>query len=176
MSHHHHSGSIFWGVLLVLLGISVLLNTAFGIHIPFFSLLIAFIFIYFGVRMLLGHRHGWWHDRRQIGDQSVDWVRPGDEHNVVFGRGDFDLTHVVLQDKVLYVEINTVFGASVIEVDSRMPVKVVASSAFGAVHLPDGNATTFGEYSWRSPALDESKPYLAVQVSSVFAGVRVHAR
>ena len=175
MSYYRHSFGIFWGVLLILLGITLLLNTAFGIHIPFFSLLFAFILIYIGMRILLGRRH-WWHDRHAFEDQHIDSVRPGDHHEVVFGRSDIDLTHVVLQDKVHHVEINTVFGSSVVEVDSRMPVKILASAAFGAVHLPDGNATAFGEYTWRSPALDESKPYLAIRIASVFAGVQVHVR
>ena len=170
-------GGLFWGAVLVILGIVLLLNVALHISIPIFQVLFALLFVYLGLRILFGHHHHHDHESGHrsdwFSDRRIDSIQPGDRHDIVFGRGDIDLTHVALQDKTVDVEVNTVFGGCTVAIDAQMPVKVRASSAFGAVHLPDGNATAFGEYTWRSPALDESKPYLMLHVSSAFGGVRI---
>jgi len=177
MRHGCLFNSIFWGALLILLGFALLLDIAFGIHIPIFQLLLALVFFYIGIRILVGWRR--WGGRRgsvMFEDRRIDSVRPNDRHEVLFGRADIDLTRIILQDQIVRVEVSTVFGSSMIQIDGKMPVKIRGSSAFGAVHFPDGHAAAFGDYTWRSSNLDETKPYLLVDVSSVFGGVEVKAR
>jgi predicted membrane protein len=167
-------GGIFWGVLLVLLGIALLLNIAFSIRLPIFDILIGLFFVYLGVRVLIGRRFWYGHHRRwRRDDRYVESGKPGEHHDIIFGRGDIDLTHVSLPNETVRVEVNTVFGGSRITLDARMPVKIHTSSAFGAVRLPDGSATTFGEDTWKSSNLDETRPYLLLYVTSVFSGTRI---
>jgi hypothetical protein len=91
-------GGIFWGVILIVLGITVLLNAVLHISIPIFSILFALLLCYIGVRLLTGRRgwsdHGVWFEHRHI-----EGVRAGDRHDVVFGSGSVDLTGVVLQSR-----------------------------------------------------------------------------
>jgi predicted membrane protein len=72
--------------------------------------------------------------------------------------------------------VSTVFGSSQVIVSRSMPVKILANVAFGNVRLPDGEGSAFGEYTWKSNGLDETKPYLAVYINAVFGSVRVVAR
>jgi predicted membrane protein len=168
-------GGFFWGLVLILLGITLFLNVTFHISIPIFQILFAAFFVYLGVRILTGRRrwrHGWEH---WGGDRSVDLTRSGDRHDTVFGRSDVDLTGIQPKDTT-HVDVSAVFGATVVRISPATPVKVLVSVAFGSVRLPSGNAEAFGEYTWRSPGLDESKPHLVLHAAAVFGSVRIDAR
>ena len=43
-------GGVFWGIVLVLLGLSIIVRIVFNIHFPFFRILFALIIIYFGLK------------------------------------------------------------------------------------------------------------------------------
>ena len=57
--------------------------------------------------------------------------------------------------------------------DPAMPVKVVASSAFAGVKMPDGGNIAFGETTYRSLNINEDSTYLLVKTSVVFGGTEV---
>lgn len=48
-------GSLFWGGLVIFLGISIILGSVAKIKVPFFEISLAAIFIYIGVSMILGN-------------------------------------------------------------------------------------------------------------------------
>ncbi len=177
MRHGFLLNSIFWGVVLILFGIALLLGNVFGIHIHIFQFFLAVLFFYIGIRILVGWRR--WGGRRRAGrfeDRRIGSVRPEDRHEILFGRGDIDLTGFILQDQTIRVEVNTAFGGCIITIDAKMPMKIRASSAFAGIRLPDGHGLAFGEHIWKSSNLDEAKPYLLLDVSSVFGGVHISAR
>jgi hypothetical protein len=168
-------GGFFWGLALILLGITLFLNVTFHISIPIFQILFALFFVYLGLRILLGRRHRhywnhWWGEERHGGVAG-----PGDRHDTVFGRSDVDLTGIQLKETT-HVEVNTVFGSSVVRIDPGIPTKILARAAFGSVRLPSGNAEAFGEYVWKSSSLDESKPYLVLHAAAVFGSIRIVIR
>jgi len=167
-------GSMFWGILLVVFGILLILNIVFRIPLQVGKILLALLFFYLGLRLLLGSSFR----RRRVvtvlEDRQVENARPGDKYDIVFGRGDIDLTRTVLSDRTVPVELNTVFGASVVTISAQTPIRIVASSAFGSVRLPDGNVTAFGEYTWNSPNCDETRPHILFRVASVFGSVRIN--
>lgn len=176
MRHGCLFGGFFWGVVLILLGITLFLNVTFHISIPIFQILFALFFVYLGLRILLGrgrwHRHRWdhWGEGRH-----VDITSPGDRHDTLFGRSEVDLTGIQLKETT-HVEVNTVFGSSRVRIDPAVPTKILASAALGIVLLPSGNTDSFGECVWKSPGLDESKPYLVLHVAAVFGSIRIVTR
>ena len=46
-------GNIFWGLLIILLGLSIFLK-GFNLHIPLVRVFIAIIIIMFGIKLLFG--------------------------------------------------------------------------------------------------------------------------
>ena len=50
------SSGIFWGTIVVIFGISMLLKAVFHIDLPVFRILLGLIVIYFGLRLITG-----WH-------------------------------------------------------------------------------------------------------------------
>ena len=162
---------VFWGVIVVLLGLSIILNVATGVKIPFFRIFFGLLLIYWGISLLAGsrfHRSG----STIFSDSEIRATAAG-KQDVIFGRGIIDLSGVVLKQGVNRYEVNTVFGASVIKLDPAMPVKVIASSAFAGVKMPDGGNIAFGETTYRSLNLREDSTYLLVKTSVVFGGVEV---
>jgi predicted membrane protein len=173
----------FWGLLLVLLGISIIIRVMFHIHIPLFRIVVALILIYFGIRMLVG---GFW-PRNCGGEWRGEWrghtvfnestvkasTFGGEEHNVVFGKSTVDATDSSLTDQNREFNLNTVFGQTDLRISAAVPTIVKATSAFGSAQFPDGNIITFGDYTYKTKSYAENAPHRKIKVSVVFGGLRV---
>jgi predicted membrane protein len=48
------SVSLFWGLVLILIGLSLIIKIVFNIDFPIFKILFAFLFIYIGIKVLVG--------------------------------------------------------------------------------------------------------------------------
>ena len=80
----------FWGIVLILTGILIIIKYLFNIQIPVFRILIAALFIYLGIRMLMGnYGFGHW---RNYGNSSAftnnefTYSPNQNNYNCVFGR------------------------------------------------------------------------------------------
>jgi predicted membrane protein len=169
----------FWGLLLVLLGISIIVRVMFHIHIPLFRIIVALIFIYFGIRMLVG---GFW-PRNCCGDWKGHAVFTestvkttsfgGEEHNVVFGKSTVDATDSSLTDQNREFNLNTVFGQTDLRISAAVPTIVKATAAFSSAQFPDGNVITFGDYTYKTKSYAENAPHRKIKASVVFGGLRI---
>lgn len=170
-------GSVFWGIVLILAGASVILRSVFNIYIPVFRIVLAVIIIYFGVRMLLGHRVGY-RDRSNIvfQERTVHLDGEQEEYNVIFGRGEIDLRDVVLQDAGGFMEINVIFGGADLIIDSEMPLKIKATTIFGDTKFPRGSSSPFGDTVYRSANYEEGAPHLTLETNVIFGSLRVIAK
>ena len=168
---------VFWGTMLILLGISIILKVVFNISIPFFRLFFAFFFVYLGLQILIG-RPPHAGDRRTVvfGGRTVRADERNAEYHAVFGRGVFDLSGVDVSSGTVRASVNTVFGAGEVLLDPSMPVIVHGSAVFGEASFPDGGSAVFGEHTYRSPSYDPSRPHLSVRVTVVFGGLRIRHR
>jgi predicted membrane protein len=173
------SMGIFWGIVLVLIGISIIIKIVFNIDFPVFKFLVAFFFIYIGVRIMVGNFNFF---STKVGSNDVvfsdatmnDSVVDGKEYNVVFGKGRFDFRNVELKDnKSIKLEVNTVFGESKIMVNPAIPFRINVSAAFAGAKLPNGNTTAFGETYYQSPDFDSTKPYLLIETNVVFGALHI---
>ena len=165
---------LFWGAVVVFIGITIILNGVLGVRIPIIRIVFGLLLIYWGVNLLIGARFGR-SGSAVFSDAEVKATSAG-KQDVLFGKATIDLTGVQLKPGVNRYEVNTVFGASVIRLNPATPAKVVVSSAFGGVRMPDGGNVAFGENTWRSPTLKEDSAYLFVKAAVVFGGTEIEAR
>jgi hypothetical protein len=165
---------IFWGVLLIILGASVVIKAVFHISIPIFPIIIAFILIYGGIRILMGG-FGVSNPQNMVlfNDATIQIINPKDTYNVLFGRGVIDLTKVTLTKETPKVQINTIFGGGVIRLNPATPVKIVVNSAFAEAVMPDGNKVQFGNTSYQSKSFKEGQDYLLIEANVVFGGLEI---
>lgn len=167
---------VFWGILVVLVGLSIILNHVVGVRIPLVRIIFGLLLIYWGVSVLIGASFRSRRSDTTVFSESEIKATEAGRQDVIFGKGTIDLTGVALKPGVNRYEINTIFAASVIRVDSGMPVKVVASSAFAGVRMPDGGNIAFGETTYRSAGLREDSTYLLVKAAVVFGSMEVRDR
>lgn len=168
---------IFWGVVVILFGVSIIINAVFNVHIPFFRILIAIFFIYIGIMVLSGgFRFSGKADQNTVLFSEGTMQYTGDsknrEFNVIFGKGTTQFTQVNLTNGNNMVKVNSIFGEAVIEIDPSLPIMIRVNAAFGAAYLPDQTVTSFGEYTYKTPSYGKDKKNLEIQASVVFGAIR----
>jgi len=170
--------SLFWGILLILIGLSLVVKIVFNIDFPIFKILVAFVFIYFGLRIILGDGFKPFKHRSDhevvFGETKFTTIENGKEYNVVFSKGDFDFRDIQLNEQgPTRIRINTVFGGSQILLRKDMPVRISANAVFAGAQMPNGNSASFGSNEWSSDSLNTSKPYLDIKADIVFGGLEI---
>jgi hypothetical protein len=168
---------LFIGVLIILLGLGIIVNVIFHIHIPIFMILFGLILIYIGLKIILGPWfsfpicHGEsgnviFHERTYRG-LSGD----SKEYNAVFGKAVVDLRDIELKEKVTRIKINAVFGGVKVLLSAATPVRIKADAVFGGVQLPENVTGAFGTSTYQSRNFNENQNYLLIEGASVFGGI-----
>ena len=171
---------IFWGGVLILWGLSMIINTLFHINIPVFRIVIALVLIFLGLQMLFGwkvnfNRNYVHSDDHTIffGSSNIKATPSTREYNVIFGKGDIDITEPNPEWVNSKLEINTVFGFGLIRLNPEIPVKIVANAAFGKITTPDSAQSFLGDHVYQTPALKENQPYLLIKADVVFGDINI---
>ncbi len=168
---------VFWGALLILIGLALIIRFVFNVDFPVFKVLFAMFFIYIGLRILFGS-FGFF--RFESGPDDVffserEFYEPENnkEYNVVFGQGNFDFTNVDLSRGNVNIKIGVVFAGAKVKIDRDMPVKIIADAVFSGAELPDGSTAVFGTSSYQSETFHPDSNYLKIKLDVVFGGVEV---
>ena len=166
--------AFFWGGLVVLIGLSIILHSL-GIRFPLFRFALGALFLWLGATIIVG-------GFRQVGKRrttvafeegAVEGRLGQREYNVIFGSGVFDLTGIKPEGKDERVEVNAIFGQARAIVDLNSPVRVEGSAAFGQAVFPDRGTVSFGDRVFDSPKYRGGEPALVVKASAVFGQVVV---
>ncbi len=139
-------GNIFWGILLVLWGSSLILKT-FNINMPLAKIFLAVIIILFGVKLLIGTSHK---AVRSDSSQRRSFIRinKSGEYNMIFSSGRFDLSD--LKEDARDIEINVVFGSAEVVLPSHLKFDVEPTTVFGATVLPERTQYGFGDSHYQA--------------------------
>lgn len=168
---------VFWGALLIFVGLALIIRFVFNVEFPVFKVLFAMFFIYIGIRILFGS-FGMFRIETSPEDVIFNekvFVQPENnkEYNIVFGKGNFDFTNIDLSKGNVNVKIGTVFGGSEIRIDGNMPVRIEADAVFSGAELPNGNTAVFGSSAYQSESYSPDTNHLKIKLDVVFAGVQV---
>ncbi len=159
---------VFWGALLIVLGVWFLVRRYVPVHIPVIRIIIAALFVYVGIRVLV--RGPVSRDRNTVvfSESTVQYSPDrGRDYNLVFSSGTIDLSDAsATTDSRL--QVNVVFGSGVLRIDPGKPVRVDMSSAFGDVEAPNGRSVAFGDTVYTTPGYKEGAPALHVHATAVF--------
>ena len=168
---------LFWGALLLVLGIALIIKVVFNVDFPVFKILVGVFFIFIGLKILFGRvlipegKIG--PDETIFSERVYDSPEDGKEYNVIFGKGVYDFTQTDLSKGNVRVEINTVFGGTVIKVREDMPYKIEADAVFAGAELPGGNTAVFGSSKYSSDNFRSDSAALYIKIGVVFGGVQV---
>lgn len=169
--------ALFWGLLLILIGLNIILRIVFNLNFPLLKIIIAFAFIYIGLKILLGGSGIFTSSKNKndvfFKEQKYSVLSDNNDYNVVFGKGIFDFRNITVSEAKRNIKISTIFGASLIKLNNSIPVRIKVDAAFAGVKLPNGNSAVFGNTYFESPGLDIREPYLDIKVEAVFSAVEV---
>lgn len=165
---------VFWGVLLILLGASILVKVLFNITIPILRIAFALLLVYLGIKILTGgplFRKGkcsvW------FGESKIEATSSSEKYDIVFGKGVIDLSKISLTGGSIKAEINTVFGAGIVKINPELPTQIIVNSAFSGAKMPDGNVISFGKYTYKSANFKPEENHLFIEANVVFGGLEV---
>lgn len=169
---------IFWGILLILIGLGIVIRVVFNIDFPLIKFIIAFFFIFIGIKIIFGNFGTW--DRK--GDENTTIFNESrfeglnesyKEYNVIFGSSVIDLRDIDLSKESKEIKVNTIFGSTKIKIDANTPVRIKADAAFAGAELPKGNASVFGTSRYESENFNTDTNYLYISADVVFGSIEV---
>jgi predicted membrane protein len=135
--------SAFWGILLILWGLSMVLKTFLPkLNFPLGTIFISVCVIIFGLQLLfssMGIKSGWFgknHSHKSVTGWSEGNVNTtdGEELNVFFSNGSMEISGDTSQVGNKRYEVNAIFGRGIVYVTADVPVVVEANAVFGKVY------------------------------------------
>ncbi len=168
---------LFWGAMLMVIGIALIIKVVFNIDFPIFKVLVGVFFIFLGLKVLFGRvlipegKIG--PDETIFSERVYEQTENGKEYNVIFGKGVYDFTNVDLSKGDHHVKINTVFGGSTIRISEDIPTRIEADAVFAGAELPGGNTAVFGTTSYTTGSYRSDSAALYIKTGVVFGGIQV---
>jgi predicted membrane protein len=160
---------VFWGVVLIAVGVWFLVRRYVPVNIPVFRIIIAVIFVYIGIRVLI--QGPAIRDRNTVvfTESTLPYTpASGHDYNVIFGSGTVDLTTAVVGQTGNHAQVNVIFGTGVLRLNPSLPIHVSMSSAFGTVEAPNGRSVAFGDSDYNTPSYKPGSPALDIKATAVF--------
>lgn len=173
------SASLFWGILLIIVGISLILKIIFNIDFSIFRVVVAFLLIYLGIKLFIGKDFSLFPESEKdsqvvFSEKTIKTLEDGKEYNVIFGGARFDLHEMQIPDSVtIHVKINTIFGGSQVIINPDLPIHVNSNTVFAGTKMPDGNTAAFGSLNFDSDTAKKGKPRLIIETNTVFGGLHL---
>ena len=170
----------FWGLILVIVGVSIIFRIFFGINL--FRILFALfliltgILILFGTKGLLRYRST---GKENYFSERIVHETPKDktEYNVVFGKTVYDFRDFEFtEDKTVRIRLNTIFGSSQIRINNDIPAKIKIDAAFSGAVTPDGNTVVFGTNYYFTPSYREEDKHFYIEAEVVFGHLQLEVR
>jgi predicted membrane protein len=126
--------NMFWGILIILIGLSIFLK-GLNIQLPLVKVFIAIVIIMFGVKLLIGgkasikvNKHHYRHD------SSVYYSGQSKEYTMVFASGTIDLSDLPIEAEEF--EVTVVFGSALVVLPDDLNYRISPTSVFGSTALP----------------------------------------
>lgn len=178
---------MFWGILFLIIGTSMILDHVFGIDLPLFRIAFALWLIYWGVKILFGG-FGINFTTNKIKTDSEILFSEGrfeypakdskkmksnseDEYVTIFGKSSIDFSQLE-PGKKIEVEFATVFGKTEILVPTGRSVKLVSDVVFGSVEFPNRSTSAFGKTSFQTEPFNEAEAII-IHADAVFGQILI---
>lgn len=168
------SSGIFWGFIVILFGVGILLKSVFHVNIPFFKILIGIIVILFGVSIIFNAINSTRRNNTVFREYNFNFGTIEKEYNIVFSKGVFDFTNFNFSNyNGEFIKINSAFSKSEIYLSRNFEYEIRADSVFGVVRLPNGESVSFGNIARLENAENSGLKRINLHVSSVFGDTKI---
>ena len=171
------ASGLFWGIVLMLIGLGIVIRIVFNVDLPIFKLLVAFFFIWLGLRIIMGDR-GFFHFHASQNDvvfneSSFKEINSENkEYNVIFGKAIYDFRDLEIKEKIK-IHVHAVFGGAEIKLKKGTAYRIVSESVFGGIKLPNENTSVFGTTHYQSDNYNPDSAHLLIKAEVVFGGIEL---
>lgn len=171
------SSAVFWGVVIILIGLSIILREVFDIHFPFLRVFFGILLIYWGVKVIAGGFNRSWNNNTVVFNESnIDYDNSRKEYNVVFGRSSIDLFKMPMPTRDERIEMNVVFGSGKLIINDSIPMRVEMNTVFGNIQAPDRNKAGFGSTHYSTAAYKDGEPCIRLEANAVFGNIEIQSK
>lgn len=173
-------GMNIWGIVFIVIGIIILINTIFGINIPIFRILLALLLLYAGFSLLTSSTRTKTYQYSNASMKSTHVVfnkrsfkneELSESYQIVFGEGIIDLRKQTI-DIPTTLDINITFGSAQLRLNPDVPTLITASASFGKVEFPDNASISMGSQTYRSHPQDIA-PVLTIRANVSFGSLEI---
>lgn len=160
----------FWGVFLIGIGVLMIIKYQFKLNISLPRIIIGVLFLALGLSMLMGGFTDRNRSNMFFSEGTVNTAKVEKEYNIVFGNMVIDLSNIPKEDLRDRIEINSIFGNTLVKLNPEIPTIVRMNSAFGSGNTPDGSTIVFGDHAYR---IGEDDPVLTIDANVVFGKIDI---
>ncbi len=160
--------NLFWGVLVLLFGLSMVVKALFGFTFPILKPLIGVLLIYMGIVMIFNLNHG--KNVVRFGNAYFQDSFPARKYSVLFGKGTIDLSRMEIPQTPTHMKINTIFGESNITINKNIPTRIILHSVFADTTLPYDLMKQTGSNIYQ---LGDAQPLLTIEINVVFGKTKI---
>lgn len=179
---------MFWGILLLSLGVLIIIQQIFHIDLPIIRILFGVLLVYLGIKIIFGSfglSFNVFQYEPKITDSSVLFSKTtfkarenkeaslNKDYSTVFGESTLDLSDLNENDLKETIKIENAFGKTKIKTNPDFPIYAIVSVGFGSVKIRDQKINAFGEMNFKSPNYSEGKPHLKLNIDCAFGEVIV---
>jgi hypothetical protein len=167
------SVGIFWGIVLVVIGLSIIAKVAF--NISFIRIAVGALLILLGLKILLARNSFSMNPDNGTNfiftDKSIDVAQhPEPQYNVLFSNIKLDFAGI---DSTMAGDneytINGLFCNIEVYVNEKQPVTIRSNTLFGYTRLPDNNSVVFGTMNYSTKEVQHKKNKLNLVSNILFA-------
>jgi hypothetical protein len=161
---------IFWGLLLVVIGVWIMIRRYVPVNIPLVRIILALIFVYLGVRILI--RGPEIRERNTIvfsdSRTELNADTKGNDYNIIFSRGNVDLSGLSAAGGSVYKEVNVIFGTGTLRINPAVPMQIDMTGVFGTVYSPNGASVSFRDTVYSTPSYRPGADSVRIKATAVF--------
>lgn len=161
----------FWGLLLIVLGVSLVVKYVFNIDFPVFRVIFAVFLVFVGIKLLVG---GFGHQSHtsMFAESRFDFVENHKDYSCAFGKTTLDLRNSEITEDT-DIKASCAFGEFIIKINPETNIEIISSSAFGNLSLPDHSSHSFGNGNYKTPGFNKSKPVLRIKADVAFGNMEI---
>jgi hypothetical protein len=174
-------GGIFWGIFLILFGVSILFKAIFGFSLPFAKIIVSFMFIYIGISLLTNNFCIFFKKTNKDcaknekccsifgGKQTIDTP---ENVKTLLGRSVIDLTHMSEPAEPITIDVDTIFGYTLLKINPHMPILIKGKAVFGSIEFPNDTIISIGSHAYTTASADKA-PVLIINAQVIFGSLKV---
>ncbi len=164
---------LFWGALLILFGISILIKVLLGIDIPIVRIFVALLLIYAGVSLVIGQLPQYSKESILFQKAELKPEKLESMYTVALSSATLDFSAIRLK-KPQSVKVNTILGTTKIKLNKSLPTELLVNASFANALLPNHDKISFsGKYRYQIPPDSTETPLLKLEANVVFGNLEI---